>query len=193
MRQLPCSFHALLLPGVAAINGCSPAAPPAVPALPAASAVERITASLNGPEVAGAYVGPPIEEFEIAAQYFPAVMRALDEPRYVKAPRHVSEVGNLAIHCRDGRMLHVQLLFAGKEPVLVTLNGVSCIRGGEYKDLGKDKYLPEVLALGEALRAIHAGDKAKAQENFDLLNRSAGRGSLTSSPTPSPPSRCRSR
>jgi hypothetical protein len=144
---------------------------------------------LNGPEVAGGYVGPPIEEFEIADQYIPAVMRALDEPRYIKAPRHVSEVGSLTIHCRDGRTLQVQLLFAGKEPVLFTLDGVSCIRGGGYEDLapGKDIYLSEVLALGEALRAIHAGDKSKAQKNFDELDRSAGRGSPTSSPTPSPP------
>jgi len=189
MRQSLFPFFAVLLAGATAITGCSPAAPPSVPALPATSEVDRITVRLHGPEVAGGYVGPPIEEFEIADQYIPAVMRALDKPRYIKAPRYVSDVGSLTIHCRDGRTLQVQLLFAGKEPVLFTLDGISCIRGGEYEDLapGKDKYLPEVLTLSEALRAIHSGDKAKAQEYFNLLDRSAGRGTPTSSPTPSPP------
>src|SRR5262249_34444824 len=99
MRQSLFPFFVVLLAGATAITGCSPAAPPSVPALPAASEVDRITVRLHGPGVAGAYVGSSIEEFEIADQYIPAVMRALDEPRYVKHPRHVSEVGSLTIHC----------------------------------------------------------------------------------------------
>src|SRR5262249_14351186 len=92
-------------------------------------------------------------------------------------PLSVQEAGHLRLTCRDGRTLEAPLFFYGKEPVLFTLQGVPCIRGGPYNTLapGKHMYLPEVLTLQGGLRAIKKGDRAMANDDRKLLRRSAGR------------------
>jgi hypothetical protein len=155
-------------------GGCNSLSDRSVPPWPEETEVERITARVSG-SITG---DPDLADFEIPAEYVPAVLRPLGPPQYHKHPPNVQEVAWLRVHCKDGRELELRLFFYGKEPVLFTLQGVPCIRGGRYVNLGNEqspKYLPEVLTLEGLLRAVHGHDRAKAQEYLDLLDQSAGR------------------
>jgi len=167
------SLLAAFLPGLAAL-GCS-ASPPEVPPWPEAAEVARMTATVSDVVT----TNPSLPEFEVPAEYVPAVLRVLRPPKYCKHPeaKLLQEVGQLRVVCHDGRSLEVRLLFYGKEPVLFTLDGVPCIRGGPYQELtpGSDVYLPEVLTFEGVLRSIQQRDKAKAREYLQLLDKSAGR------------------
>lgn len=155
--------------------GCSASPPPDVPEWPEAGQVERITATVSG----SVSSQPDLAEFEVPTEFVPAVLRVLSPPQYHRHPpaKYLQEVGQLRVVCHDGRVLDVRLIYFGKEPVLFTLQGVACIRGGPYQDLapGKDMYLPEVLTMEGLLRAVKSGDRERAREYLDLLDRSAGR------------------
>ena len=155
--------------------GCSASTPPTVPAWPKASEVVRISVVVSG-KVSEL---PDLDEFELPNEFIPDLLKVLSPPLYSPDPlsKSVDIVGLLRIECRDGRVIHVQLLFSGKGPVLFVFEGVPCIRGGPYNDFtsGKDKYLPEVLTIEGYLRAIQCGDHEKAKKSLKLLDQSAGR------------------
>jgi hypothetical protein len=164
---------AVLLP----MSGCARTDPPQpVPAWPEADGVERITAAVPASDY-----GPELAEFDVPQEYVPALIRFLSPPQYHEHPRAkmTREVGRLGIACRDGRTLDVRLILFGKEPILFTIDGVPCIRGGPYNDLGPsddpDQYAVESLILEAFLRAVHSGDSAAAQRLTRKLDRSAGR------------------
>jgi hypothetical protein len=93
------------------------------------------------------------------------------------------------VRCRDGRNLDVRVVWFGKGPVLFTLDGTPCTRGGPYRDLapGEDKYLDEGLALAGFLRAVHRGDEDDQRRYLVLLDKSAGRaGERAAPPAPAP-------
>jgi hypothetical protein len=130
--------------------------------------------------LSGAVSGhPDLAEFELPAEFVPELLRVLSPAVYSKHPRSelLREIGRVRFACRDGRTVEVGLVFFGKEPVLFTLQGVPCVRGGAYHDLapGKDKYLPEVLTLEGYLRAVRRGDREAARAYLNLLHRSAGK------------------
>src|SRR5262245_55193850 len=162
-----------VMTGALTLAGCSTS--PTVPPWPDATEVKRITAVVSG----SVTEQPDLDEFEIPKEYVSDVHRVLYSPKYLKHPSNCQEVGRLQIHCYDGRILAVRLMYFGKEAVLFTVDGVPCVRGGLYMNLSKRKddwkYLPEVLTLQELLRAIHRQDDAKARHYLDLLNQSAGR------------------
>jgi hypothetical protein len=174
------------LAGLFAVGCSANEPPPAVPEWPDAAQVERITAAVSG-SVSGQ---PDIAEFDVPPEFVPAVVRVLSPPEYHEHPpgKHLQEVGQLRVACRDGRVLDVRLYFFGKEPVLFTLSGVPCIRGGPYNNLasGKDIYLPEVLTLEEFLRAVRSGDRVRARKYLELLDRSAGRAGGAAEPRAAP-------
>jgi len=156
--------------------GCSNTAPHAdLPMWPDPSEVERILASVSD-QTSGQ---PDLPEFEVPPEFVPAVVRVLSPPEYHEPPpaKHTQSVGRLRVICRDGRELVVGLVFYGKEPVLFTVNGVPCIRGGPYNETkpGSDMYLPEVYAVEGLLRHLHAGERVKALECVQRLDKSAGR------------------
>ncbi|MGL6072750.1 MAG: hypothetical protein ACRC8S_01185 [Fimbriiglobus sp.] len=156
------------------ISGCSPK--PVPPAWPPATEVESIRASLTASESDNAEA---LEEFEIPPDFISVVLRSLDFPEpNSHGTFGLREAGKLKIVCRDGRVLDVVFFYSGKEPTLFTVNGVECIRGGPYANLGYAdhiKYLPEVYTVAGMLRHIHRGD-AKTVEKFGhLLDKSAGR------------------
>jgi hypothetical protein len=162
-------------------TGCSSERPPAMPAWPEPSEVERVTAVVSG----SVSNQPDLAEFEVPSEFVPELLQVLSPPEYHKHPdKYTQEVGRLRVVCRDGRVAEVGLVFYGKAPVLFTLDGVSCMRGGPYKDLapGHDKYLPEVLTLEGFLRAAQRGDRTVARECLDLLHRSAGRSAKEAAP-----------
>lgn len=155
--------------------GCTADRTPDLPAWPTADDVARVTVTVSG----AASGQPDLDEFELPAEFVPELLGVLGPPAYHQHPRpeRTQEVGRLRFVCRDGRDLEVRLVFAGKEPVLFTLQGVPCVRAGAYCDLapGKDKYLPEVLTLEGFLRAVRRGDREAAREYLNLLHRSAGK------------------
>lgn len=155
--------------------GCSEGRPPDLPIWPELVDLDRVTASISG----AVSSQEDLAEFEIPNEFIPELLRVLGPPKYHKHPpaKYTQEIGRLRIVCRDGRVLEIGLVFYGKEPVLFTLQGVPCIRGGPYQDLapGHDKYLPEVLTLEGFLRAVHRHDRVAAKQYVDLLDRSAGR------------------
>ena len=157
------------------VTGCTADRPPAVPTLPDATDVARATVTVSG-VVSGQ---PDIAEFELPAEFVPELLGVLGPAAYSQHPRPevTQEVGLLRFACREGRDVEVRLVFAGKEPVRFTLQGVPCVRGGAYHDLapGKDKYLPEVLTLEGYLRAVGRGDREAARGYLNLLRRSAGK------------------
>lgn len=165
----------LVLPYVLLVGGCSASAPPAVLAWPDVTQVERITASVSG----SVSRQSDLPEFEVPPEFIPALLQVLSPPEYHKHPpaEYLQEIGQLRITCRERRVLEVRLFFYGKEPVLFTVQGVPCRRGGPYKNLapGKDKYLAEVLTLEGFLRAVKSGDQERVKKYLDLLDRSAGR------------------
>lgn len=122
---------------------------------------------------------PDLAEFELPAEFVPELLGVLGPVVYSKHPRSelLREIGRVRFACRDGRTVEVGLVFFGKEPVLFTLQGVPCVRGGPYHDLapGKDQYLPEVLTLEAYLRAVGRGDREAARAYLNLLHRSAGK------------------
>jgi hypothetical protein len=168
-------MRGLLLSCLLLILGCSTSSPPAVPEWPEAAQVKRITASCSGAVVNE----PDIAEFEVPSEFVPAVMRVLSPPEYHKHPRadFLKDVGQITIECNNGKVLNVRLFYFGKEPVLFTLEGVPCIRGGPYKDTapGFHHYLCEVLTFEGFLRAIRNGNRKEAREYLHLLDKSAGR------------------
>lgn len=169
MRCSPLAFVLL----VVGCSGSSP--PPAVPEWPGIVQVDQITASVSG----SVSTLPDLAEFKVPAEFVPAVVRVLSPPQYHAHPaaKYLQEVGRIRIACRTGRVMDVRLFFFGKEPVLFTLDGVPCIRGGPYNDLapGKGVYLPEVLTLEAFLRAVRSGDREQARECLESLDKSAGR------------------
>ena len=71
----------------------------------------------------------------------------------------------------------MRLIFDGKSPALFTVNGVECIRGGQYNDIKPpyEHYIPESLNIEGFLRAVHRGEPISAQEYIANLDKSAGR------------------
>lgn len=151
-------------------------APTPPPAIPGPAQVKRITAELFRSDFVNQ---PPVPPFDVPAQYVPAVLRMFTSAERDDLPlEHTEEIGALRVECEDGRVLELRLLFYGKEPVRFTADGIGCLRGGPYRNVGTgrfEKYLPETLMVAALLKAIHRRAEARAEEYIKLLDQSAGR------------------
>lgn len=164
-HAVPCLLVLLLLD-----LGCSSSRQPSVPVWPDVSEVERITATLTGSTTPN----PAIAEFDIPMEHHATILRLLNSPIALNHPLYGTESASLHIHCKE-RVLEVRLIYGGKGPLEFTLEGIPCVRSGDYVGEHGEKYLPEVLTFEGVLRAIHDRDMKKMHKYLNALDRSAGR------------------
>jgi hypothetical protein len=156
------------------LGGCS-SPPPDPPALPAAADIERVTVTVFGT----VSKRNDLAEFEVPAEFVPGLLRTLTPPEYHEhvAVREREVVAWIHLHCRDGRVLDVELLYSGHGVIQYTVQGVPCRRKGVYSDVDTDQgvSLAEVVQVESYLRAVHRGDAAKARECLSHIDRAAQR------------------
>ena len=155
---------------------------PRVVELPPASEVASVKAVLEK----GSQFGS-IPEFTIPPKY---VSRILDAFRPATKDNYLSSwgtgLGRLEVITRAGRKIRIQFGFNGHNPICFTVDGVQCIRGGEYKPVRvgtcerDEVYLMECVELECALGLIYSEEKTGRKNKFlnaflDNLERSAGR------------------
>ena len=151
------------------------------PSLPEDSEVRSITASLyNFPAQA-----PDVPEYTIPSEYIPVVLKFFHPVEQHKHPANAHDIGTLHILTQSGESSELRFFYWGDgEPVLFSLQGVQCIRGGQFINTGRGemapKYLTESLTIDGVLRELHQqtikGVKSsRLDEYISLLERSAGR------------------
>lgn len=102
---------------------------PPVLVVPADDEVSEVRASLRG--VTGLGV-PETPEFVVPADRVPLVMRWLRPAAYESHPPiflDYDELGEVRIRTRDGRELRLRLFWAGKNPVVLTTDGIDFFWG----------------------------------------------------------------
>jgi hypothetical protein len=126
---------------------------------------------------------PDEPEFDLPLEFVPEVLAVLRPVRVVRHHPSTQEYGTMRLKLHDGREYEVRLQRLNKEPVLYSVDGVPCTRGGRYMDMapGKDKYLPESFAFEGLLRELASltkgcGSRGRAREILNKFEQSAGRG-----------------
>ena len=151
------------------------------PNLPEDSEVRLITATLyNSPTDE-----PDIPEYTIPSEYLPMVMKLFRPAETHKHPATVRDIGTLHVVTKSGESSEIHFCYWGDgEPVLFSIQGFQCIRGGPFINLGGSEktpmYLTESLTIHGVLRELYwqtiKGVKSQRLEEYlSLLERSAGR------------------
>jgi hypothetical protein len=126
---------------------------------------------------------PDEPEFDLPAEFVPEVLAVFRPVRVARHHPAVEEYGTMRLRLRGGGDVELRLYRLNKEPVLFSVSGVPCTRGGPYKDMapGYHKYYPESFALEGLLREFALitkgrGSHDRVREVLEKFARSAGRG-----------------
>lgn len=125
---------------------------------------------------------PDEPEFDLRPEFVPEVLVLFRPVRVARHHPWVQEYGTMRLRLRDGGEVELRLYRLNKEPVLFSVSGVPCTRGGLYEDIapGHGKFYPESFALEGLLRefaliAKGRGSRDHVQEILEQFARSSGR------------------
>jgi hypothetical protein len=127
-------------------------------ALPPDDEVVEVRASLRATSVGN----EEVPEFVVPAEHVPKVLDWVRPGEYIRQPWRLDileELGAVVIRTRDGRELRLRFFDAGKNPAVLTVDGVDQFYGrGGVVDFGGD---PHSIAGGITLSgAVREADKA---------------------------------
>ena len=154
--------------------------------LPDAPAVESMTGEIL--ELEGVTSTVPVTD--IPPEYMPRLLDAFRPAVVHDYPGQWDEsqtIGRLIIKTRDGRSIRVTFPFSGKTPLCFNVDGIRCMRGGEYEpiryiiiDGNRYGYSAECLVLANVIREVHrehvTGKRSESLDQYlEDLERSAGK------------------
>jgi hypothetical protein len=132
----------------------------------------------------------PIPRTRVPTRYIPDVLHFFQPVTLSDYPADWDElftIGKVTIETRTGQSFEIKFVSPGKCPLCFLLNGVRCMRGGDYNPIidvvvegQKYGYANEALLLLNALREINwehctGKESEKLQKYLDDQARSAGR------------------
>jgi hypothetical protein len=127
----------------------------------------------------------PVAEFAIPPRYIPKIMAAFRtaEPEEYKILEG-DPLGRLLLTTKGGGTVEIELFFYGKAPTHFSVNGVLCVRRGDFKPAiivgeNDEVFIPEGSALAEVIGEIHAECKfgtanERLKQCLDYLEMSRG-------------------
>lgn len=162
-------------------------APVFVP-LPSPEDTDQITAQII--DASDTFGIPPVPEFRVPEKYFPVILAFLSPAvRYQGSfsfdilEKHWA-LGQIELKAKNGSATTIGLYDVGKNPMIFSVNGVLCQRGGDYKpnavfSTGYESYAAEPYLLCAVLRAIHKAaatrtEPAELMGYVQKLKRSKG-------------------
>jgi hypothetical protein len=157
--------------------------PPTVIELPSARQVEKLTAQLF---MVDDWPSEPLAEFTVPEKYIGVMLDALNPAETWRNPprqKFLLPLGELNLLTKQGTRIKIVLLHYGQNPVSFEVDGVICMRGGEYRPVAgsgdTEVFSDESLAFCNLVRDIaleaNRGKQHRGVGNLiDQLRRSRG-------------------
>jgi hypothetical protein len=154
--------------------------------LPAEEDVDTLTVSVH--DLLESMGIPPVPEYDVPREYIPVLLSGVTPARTMGGrtplnPRINPILGEMTIKTKAGASIYISIHDLGKTVAGFTVDGVQCVRDGEYKPIfvcqEYQSYTAESLLLCEIIRGIYEEQQAQKKSNelsrrIDELQRSIG-------------------